>query len=200
MVVWGKIPTQGDQVKPQPLLTPTVKVHRVMVDNFVTDVVKHEDFVRAITNARTERDEAKDKEWSAKLAALPRSEPKEAGDVVKALEILKELHPLERVIPTRGQKKAWWAIGALEAYLSAPAKSAPEAEGGWQPIETAPKMPKDEYRNILLGGGDFKTKAVIGYGCMMTNDDDEDEWTFIWDEGVVHPTLWQEIPALPKPL
>jgi len=130
-------PYDADQVKPQPLLTPTVKVHRVMVDNFVTDVVKHEDFVRAITNARTERDEAKDKEWSAKLADLPRSDPKEAGDALKALELLKELHPLERVIPTRGQKKAWWAIGALEAYLSAPAKSEPDAEGVREAVEKA---------------------------------------------------------------
>lgn len=179
-------------------------------------------------------------------AAPPRSEPKEAGVAVKALEILKELHPLERVIPTRGQKKAWWAIGALEAYLSAPAKSepdaeglqdshavhinmlrgtiakltpaqvahlygnedlaeivaeikrqhpealAPDAEGGWQPIETAPK----DGTSLMVWCADREIVTLAFW--LEGNDVRKGYWsghyeTITPDE----PTHWQPLPQPP---
>ena len=67
---------------------------------------------------------------------------------------------------------------------------------GWQPIETAPRIPG---RHVLLygDGPGFVECAIVGYWC----DDfkDPSEWVTMEGSPSVKATHWMPLPAAPEP-
>lgn len=111
------------------------------------------------------------------------------------VEVAKLVVEAAREVYRIGERKTD-AFDALRDALAAYDDSTPDSEGGWRPIETAPKDGTDVLLHV-----DWQPLTVIGfYG---TRTEDEATWRVAWDHAAVRdgydePTHWQPLPAPPS--
>ena len=74
----------------------------------------------------------------------------------------------------------------------------------WQPIETAPKEPRDKYGygpDVLLyqtHGDGFDAERTIGIGCWGVWEHGPTCWCMEAGDGWAGPTHWMPLPEPPK--